>query len=217
MFSVRPFIFCHSTCSVVYSLPGVHLCRTGRQKQTQASTLWEQVIAANTNGLAVTTVLLKYVNRWSVTAGSGGDWEWYFWIMRSGGLLGLTSCEEGELENVEWTVASVFSVLDKCCRPELTIHYPFSPSFWEVMKSSRFPRCDSKPHLSWHIQRDPYSNLPHQRDSKAFVAETACWHNLFFRVLLANTVSVILNRVVLWLCLIGVVEAVTKASCEKTM
>lgn len=82
MFSVRPFIFCHSTCSIVYSLLGVHLCRTGRQKQTQASTLWEQVIAANTNGLTVTTVhitvLLTDVNRWSVTAGSGGDWEWYF-------------------------------------------------------------------------------------------------------------------------------------------
>lgn len=82
MFSVRPSIFCHGTCSVVYSLLGVHLCRTGRQKQTQASTLWEQVIAANTNGLAVTTahftVLLKDVNRWRVTAGSGGDWERYF-------------------------------------------------------------------------------------------------------------------------------------------
>lgn len=87
MFSVRSFIFCHSPCSVVYSLLGVHLRRTGRQKQTQASTLWEQVIAANTNVLAVTTVhftvLLIDVNRWSVTAGSGGDWERYLWIMAS--------------------------------------------------------------------------------------------------------------------------------------
>lgn len=88
MFFVRP-ILCHSTCSVVYSLLGVHLCRTGRQKQTQASTLWEQVIAANTNGLAVTTVhftvLLKDVNRWSVTAGSGEEWEsgiFELWIQR---------------------------------------------------------------------------------------------------------------------------------------
>lgn len=44
------------------------------------------------------------------------------------GPLGLTSCEEGELENVEWTVAGVFSVLDKCCRPKLTIHYPSNPA-----------------------------------------------------------------------------------------
>lgn len=55
------------------------------------------------------------------------------------GLLGLTSCEDRELENVEWTVASVFSVWDKCCRLKLTIHYPFNLtpplirlSFWEV-------------------------------------------------------------------------------------
>lgn len=100
-------IFCHSTCSVVYSLLGVHLCGTGRQKQTQASTLWEQVIAANTNGLAVTTVHftvpLKDVNRWSVTAGSGWDWEWYFWIMGSEACWVSPAVREGELENVEWT------------------------------------------------------------------------------------------------------------------
>lgn len=53
-FSVRPFIVC--TCSVVYSLLSVHLGTTGRQKQAQASTLWEHVIAANTDGLAVTVL-----------------------------------------------------------------------------------------------------------------------------------------------------------------
>ena len=42
------------------------------------------------------------------------------------GLRGLTSCEEGDFENVEWTVAGVFSVLNKCWRPKLAIHYPFS-------------------------------------------------------------------------------------------
>lgn len=111
------------------------------------------------------------------------------------GLLGLTSCEGGELENVEWTVASVFSVLDKCCRPKLTIYYPFSPGppppkficSWEVMKSSSSPCCDSKSHSSRHIQRDPYSNLPHQHDNKGFVAETACWQNFFFNIVLPNT------------------------------
>lgn len=40
------------------------------------------------------------------------------------GLLGLTSWEEGQQENVEWTVASLFSV----CTPKLTIHYSFNPT-----------------------------------------------------------------------------------------
>lgn len=163
-FSVRAFIFC--TCSVVYSLLSVHLCRTGRQKQAQLSTLWKYVIAANTNGLAVTTVhfcaLLQML--------TGGMWQREAEEIGSGilnygfrSLLGLTSCKEEELENVERTMAGVFLVLDKCCGPKLTIYYPFNPatptpfhlSNWEVIQWSSCAGCDSKSHSSQHIQHDP--------------------------------------------------------------
>lgn len=45
------------------------------------------------------------------------------------GLLGLTSCEERELENVEWTVASVFSVLVLHTKANYTLPIQSAPQF----------------------------------------------------------------------------------------
>lgn len=98
-------------------------------------------------------------------------------------------------------VLSIRQVVQTKANHSLPIQSPPPPSIhlsnWEVMKSSSFPCCDSKSHLSRHIQRDPYSNLTHQHDNKGFVALTACWQNFFFNVLLPNTESLILNHVVL--------------------
>lgn len=125
---------------------------------------------------------LKDVNRWSVTAGSGGDWERYFWIMGSVGPAGshqLWGREAGEC----WVdsgqcVLSMRQMLqtkaNHSIQPPPPKHHSIHLSYWKVMKSSSFPCCDSKSHLSRHMQRDPYSNLEHQHDNKGFVAGTAC-------------------------------------------
>lgn len=99
------------------------------------------------------------------------------------GLLGFTSCEEGELENVEWTVAGVFSVLDKCCRSKLTIHYLFSQVphqfIWAGENSWSYQvslAVTANPiyHDTFSMSLTPtYST---NMITRAFVAVTACWN-----------------------------------------
>jgi len=122
MFSVRPFILRHSTCSVVLLTArgpptqdreakadaGLRLMGTSdccEHKMGWLSLLPAPLCCWN---------MLQQVDCSSMVVGSGI----FFWVMGFRGPPSLTSCEKGELENAEETVATVFSVSDKCCRPK---------------------------------------------------------------------------------------------------
>lgn len=70
---------------------------------------------------------------------TGGEWqqgaeETRLVLLNYGlrGLLGFTSCEEGEPENAAWTVEVVFPVSDKWSCPKLSIQKPIrfsSPNY----------------------------------------------------------------------------------------
>lgn len=110
------------------------------------------------------TVFLKDVSRHSETAGSEGDRKlcfWIatleaFWISPAARKAGATKC---------WVESNqcVPSMRTKAYYSSNPTLSPIHLCQWEVMKSSGFPCCDSKSHLSWRMQCDPYP-------------DTACQH-----------------------------------------